>query len=125
MMRDENGSVLIEAMVAAAIVALMLGALYRSMADSAARDGSLALKRTALLIAQSELEAVGSAIPLAAGISGGVDGDYVWRVDVEPYATSQGAGSAGSLWNVTVSVRESRGSVSLVTLRSLALGPAS
>lgn len=116
---------MIEAMVAAAIVALMLAALYRGIADSAHREVLLAQKRGALLIAQSELAAVGAVVPLSRGVSGGVDGGYIWRIDVEPYAASQGAGNAGTLWNVTVSVRAKGGSVNLVTLRSLALGAAS
>ena len=125
MKANEHGSVLIEAMVAAAIVALMLGALYRSIADSAMRENLLAQKRGAVLVAQSELDAVGSIVPLSPGVSGGVDGNYVWHVDVEPYAAGQGAGSAGNLWSVVVTVRSREGTVNLVTLKSLALGPVS
>ena len=123
MKRGEAGSVLIEAMVAAAIVALMLGAMYRSIADDARGERVLVQKRAALLIAQSELDAAGTVTPLAAGAIAGVEDNYVWRMDMEPYASAQG--SAGKLWQVTVTVRPRDGSVSLVTLRTLALGPRS
>jgi hypothetical protein len=121
----DSGSVLIEAMVAAAIVALMLGAMYGSIGDTAMREKVVAQKRMALLIAQSELDAVGSILPLSPGATGGVDGAYTWRVDIQPYSASQGAGTSGPLYEVTVSVRASGDNVSLATLRSLALGPVS
>lgn len=123
MKRDETGSILIEAMVAAAIVALMLGAMYRSIADDARGERMLAQKRAALLIAQSELDAAGTVAPLAAGVTAGIEDNFIWRMDMEPYASAQG--SAGKLWQVTVSVRPRDGNVSLVTLHTLALGPAS
>jgi len=121
----ESGSVLIEAMVAAAIIALMLGAMYGSIGDTAMRERVVAQKRVALLIAQSEMDAVGSILPLAPGATGGVEGAYTWRVDIQPYSVSQGTGTAGPLFQVTVSVRANGENVSLVTLRSLALGPVS
>ena len=125
MKKRERGSILIETMVAAAIVALMLAAMYSGIGDSAMRNRQLAERRTALLIAQSELDAVGSSVPLSPGVTGGVEGAYVWRVDIEPQGAAQGNGTAGQLWQVTVSVRPSNGNVALVTLRSLALGPVS
>ncbi len=125
MKRRENGSVLIEAMVAAAVVALMLGAMYRSISNGAMSDRAVTEKRMALLVAQSEMDAVGTALPISPGSTGGAEGPFVWRVDIQPYVASQGASNAGPLYEVAISVREKAGGTALVTLRSLALGPVS
>jgi hypothetical protein len=84
----ESGSVLIEAMVAAAMVAIMLGAMYRSIGDSAMRDHALAEKRMALLIAQSEMDSVGSILPVVPGSAGGTQDGFAWRVDIQPWTES-------------------------------------
>ena len=125
MTERENGSVLIEAMVASVIVALMLAAMYAAIADTARGSAHAIEKRTALMIAQSELAAVGSAVPLSLGITGGVQGPYAWRIDIEPYSAIPDASNAGQLWEVTVSVRATDGKADLVTLRSLELSPVS
>jgi hypothetical protein len=121
----ESGPVLIEAMVASAMVALMLGAMYTSIGDTTMRERVVAQKRVALLIAQSEMDAVGSTLPLAPGSTGGVNGPYTWRVSIEPYVAALGVSNAGPLLQVTVSVRESGSNVALVTLKTLALGSVS
>jgi hypothetical protein len=123
--RRDDGSVLIEAMVASVVVALMLAAMYRAIADTAMGNAHATEKRTALMIAQSELAAVGSAVPLAPGVTGGLQGPYAWRVEIEPYSEALTSSQAGPLWEVTVSVRTTNSNADLVTLRSLALGPVS
>jgi hypothetical protein len=123
MMKNDSGSVFIESMVAAAIVALSLAAMYRVIEDGAMRDRAVNEKQNALLIAQSELAAVGSAIPLAQGMTGGTEGPYAWRVDISPSDTESAASNTGPLWQVTVSVRPLDGGNAIVTLNSLALSP--
>jgi hypothetical protein len=123
MMKNDTGSVFIESMVAAAIVALSLAAMYRVIEDGAMRDRAVNAKQNALLIAQSELAAVGSAIPLAQGMTGGIEGPYAWRVDISPTEAGSPASSAGSLLQVSVSVRPVDGGNAIVTLNSLALSP--
>jgi general secretion pathway protein I len=122
-MRNDSGSVFIESMVAAAIVALALGAMYRVIEDGAMRNRMVNEKQTALLIAQSELAAVGSAIPLAQGMTGGTEGPYAWRIDIAPSGLAGAASSSGELWQVTVSVRSLDSDNAIVTLDSLAVGP--
>ena len=124
MMKDDSGSVFIESMVAAAIVAMSLAAMYRAIEDGAMRTRAVNEKQTALLIAESELAAVGSAIPVAPGMTGGTEGPYAWRVDSSPSdGGSSAASGAGELWQVTVSVRALDGGNAIVTLDSLALAP--
>lgn len=125
MMKNDSGSVFIESMVAAAIVALSLAAMYRVIEDGAMRNRAVNAKQNALLIAQSELAAVGSAIPLAQGMTGGTEGPYAWRVDISPSDAESTASSAGQLWDVTVSVRLLDRGNAIVTLNSLALAPGS
>lgn len=122
-MKNDSGSVFIESMVAAAIVALSLAAMYRVIEDGAMRNRAVNEKQTALLIAQSELAAVGSAIPLAQGMTGGTDGPYAWRVDISSTDAQSAPSSAGQLWQVTVSVRALEGGNAIVTLNSFALSP--
>lgn len=122
-MRRDSGSVFVELMIAAAIVALSLAAMYRAIGDGALRNRQINQKQTALLVAQSELAAVGSAIPLSPGTTGGTDGPYAWRVDVEPFNGDADASDAGALWQVNVSVRALDGGNVLVSLTSLALAP--
>jgi hypothetical protein len=123
MTKNDSGSVFIESMVAAAIVALSLATMYRVIEDGAMRNRTVNEKQNALLIAQSELAAVGSAIPLATGMTGGTEGPYAWRIDISPSDAESPASSAGPLWQVTVSVRPLDGGNAIITLNSLALAP--
>ena len=120
--RTDTGSVFVETLIAAAIVATALGSTFRVIADSAARERGAQARRTALLIAQSELADVGSEIPVAPGQSAGTWGDFVWRVDVEPYGAGESANPVGDLYEVTVHVHPRSGGPALATLRSLRLG---
>ena len=122
-MTRDSGSVFIESMVAAAIVTLSLAAMYRTVEESAHNSRVIAEKRMAMLIAQSHLATIGSVIPVAQGNTGGIEGTYAWSVAIAPDSDTN-ASDAGQLWQVTVAVRPVEGGNDLVTLRSLALGPA-
>jgi len=118
----DAGSAFVESIVSAAIVAMALGATYRVVADSAARDRAAESRRAAVLVAQSELAAVGADIPLVPGDTSGQSGDLDWRVDITPYGESQDNSPVGQLLRVAVSVSPRGGGASLVTLQSLRLG---
>jgi hypothetical protein len=125
MMARDRGSALVEALAAAAITAAVLGVTLETAGQAAARRSSLDDRRTAVLIARSELAAAGTAIPLAAGETSGVEGDFVWRVHIEP--TSGGALSesrAGPAQLVVVAVRRAEGGPDLVVLKTLRLAEA-
>jgi hypothetical protein len=121
---SERGSVFVESVVAAAIVALALVGTLRVVADCAARDHAVEERRAAVLIAQSELDAVGSEIPLAPGRTSGLAGDLVWRVATYRYTESGVPGPAGIPWRVVVTVGPRAGGRDLARLESLRLGPA-
>jgi hypothetical protein len=118
----ERGSGFVDAIVASAIVALALSAAFRVIAETAGRERGVDSRRSALLVAQSELDAVGSAIPLEAGQRAGIVDDMIWRVEVSPYLDAGGSNAAGGLWRVVVAVRPRAGGRDLVTLESLRLG---
>ena len=119
----DRGSVFIESMVAAAIVAMGLAATFQAIGDSARRDRDAEAHRAALLVAQSELAAVGSEYPLHPGETAGGDGDFVWRIEVSPYSDGVASSAAGGLWRVSVAIRPRSGGPDLVTLQTLRLGP--
>ena len=123
MRRGERGSLLIEALIASAIVAMVLAGAYQVVGDSAGRLRGLEARRTAYLIAQSQLAAVGAETPVQSGATAGTQGDFAWRIDITPYADSLAASAAGELYRVRVSVRPRRDeNHDLAVLTSLRLG---
>ncbi|MBV9994440.1 MAG: hypothetical protein JO127_04425 [Caulobacteraceae bacterium] len=121
--RVDGGSLFVEAVIAAAIVALALAATFRAIAESADRGRRIETHREAALVAQSELASVGSDIPLQEGGTSGVAGDLVWRLEVSPYSDGVDASAVGALWRVTVAVRPRTGAADIVRLETLRLGP--
>ena len=121
--RPDGGAVFVEALVAAAIVAMILAATLRVISDGAVRERMTENRRMALLVAKSELAAVGAEIPLEPGESAGFAGNLVWRADVSPYDGAGAPNSAGALMKVRMSVRPRAGGADLVVLDSLRLAP--
>ena len=122
-MRPDEGTLFVESLIAAAIVAMALGTTFQVIADSAARTRKAQAERTAFLIAQSQAALVGSLVPLRAAQTSGSDGAFGWRDDVAPYEAEGGPDSAGALWKVTVTVRRQGGGPVLARLETLRLGP--
>jgi hypothetical protein len=96
-----------------AIVAITLATMYAAIYESAARNRMAEQRRTAMMIAQSELAAVGSIIPAAPGSIEGTEGDFYWRVDIAPYGPQQSGfgtppSSVGILCLVKVTVADRR-----------------
>ncbi|MEO7027597.1 MAG: hypothetical protein ABI056_08585 [Caulobacteraceae bacterium] len=123
----DRGSVFIESLVATAIVAMILVATLRVVADGAAHARGVEDRRLALLLARSQLSAVGVETPLEAGDNEGVSGGFLWSVRVDAYQDAsfdQSAfSSAGDLWRVRVAVRLRGGRRDLVVLNSVRLAP--
>lgn len=109
--------------MAAAIAAMALGATFRVIGDSAARERAVEARLAALQIAQSELADVGADIPLTPGDTEGVLGAMAWRVEVAPYADASQESAAGHLVQVTVTVRPRAGGANLAELTTLRLAP--
>jgi general secretion pathway protein I len=112
--------VLVEAMVAVAVIAMMLAVTYRAVGESALRSRAAEQSRTAALIARSRLAALGVETPLEPGQSSGVEGAFAWRIDVEP---AEGpSSSVGRLLRVSVVVLDRRRGAERARLTTLRLG---
>ena len=94
-----RGYILVESLVALLVLALVMGSVLATVAQSARRQASALAARRALLLARSELAAVGSAIPATPGTASGLSDDLVWRVSIDPAAPP---GKLGTLARVTV-----------------------
>lgn len=115
----ESGSVLLEALVSTAVVAAVLAAMFTAIGQSDAQRRQIDARRMALMIARSELAAVGSVLPLRPGRVEGAEGAFVWEVRIEPGRDDALDSSlAGPPFAVTVTVRAVAGGPDLATLRT-------
>lgn len=121
-MSDEEGSILLETLIALTIVAFMLAAVYRAIGESVLRSRAAEERRVALMIARSQLAAVGSDIPLASGRTRGQAAGMAWRVEIG--ARGGSASRSGRLMAVTVVVEPMRARAAPLTLRTLRLAEA-
>lgn len=80
----ERGFVLVETLVSLIIVALVLGALFETVALTAGNARAAADTRMALMVAESQIAAAGTAAPLTPGTYGGVTDGYRWQVEIRP-----------------------------------------
>ncbi|PKU21569.1 hypothetical protein [Telmatospirillum siberiense] len=119
--KRQAGFALVEAIVAAAIIAGALVAMFAVMIDGATRSRLAEDKRLGLLVAESRLAAVGAEIPVRVGSFAGVEGPFTWEVAINPYRMAVGRSDAGDVYQVSVAVRLRSRSTSLVELRSLRL----
>jgi|GEM_PF-2447747 len=115
--RHERGSAVIEALVAALIVAATVGAGFETIRGGAERVRGLDARARAMLVAQSQLAGVGAVVPVLPGVTRGVDGAFTWSVEVEHF---EDAGSL-DLNQVTVRVSDGDGRPPLATLSTLRL----
>jgi general secretion pathway protein I len=80
-----RGFTLIEILVAFAILAFALVALYRIFGGGLATTARLEQRTAALLLARSMLERVGTDVPLVAGEQSGTTADgMAWTLDIRP-----------------------------------------
>jgi len=113
---QESGSVLIEALVAVLIVAAMAGLWFETLGQGARQQHSLADRRIAMLVAQSQMATVGIVTAIGPGETRGSNVGMDWRITVQPFSD----GGEG-IEKVTVSVGRP-GDGDLAILQSLRLG---
>lgn len=109
----ETGTVLVEALVAVLIIAGMAGVWFQSVSDNARRQIGLAERRTAMLVAQSQLSTVGVIGAIAPGVRTGSDAGMNYSIAIAP--------AAGGLSRVTVTVARP-GAPPLAVLETLKAG---
>ena len=105
--RGEQGSVLVDALVAIGVMAVALTAAAQVMSDASRRMAAAEESRLALMEARSRLAEVGGDIPLQVGVVSGDDEGLFWRVEIEPAPGL--SNQAGRLLDVTVNVADARG----------------
>ena len=123
--RRQRGFTLIEIIVALAILAVALGALFQSFSGGLRATTVAERQAAAVMLAQSLLDRVGQDIPLVPGEQAGVSDDGLrWSLAIAPsplIAPERRADSPLLPLDVRVSVAAERGSP--VTLTSLRLAP--
>ena len=118
----QQGFTLIEVVVAFAIFALAMAALYESFAGASRRVTQTHDRAQALLTAQSLLSRVrASPVPWEPEQSGRLADGGFWRIDVAPFAVSMGEISPWRAFAVTVHVARDEAGMKEVLLRSVEL----
>ncbi len=115
---SSQGFALVESLIATAIVAAALGVTWQVVETGARQARGVENRRLSILVAQSQLAAVGAAQNSRFGETRGVTDGVRWRIGVRPYA--QDAASAVKLEQVTVVTgmdADGRDLFSLSTLR--------
>lgn len=116
----DDGSVLIDALVAVGVLTVTLVLAGEAVGDSAKRTRLAESHRLAALEAASRMAEVGADISAAPGQSQGVDGPLVWSIDISP--SGEGAATDGTrLLDVKVVVTDQAGHP-LSSLHSLRVG---
>ncbi|HZT89849.1 MAG TPA: prepilin-type N-terminal cleavage/methylation domain-containing protein [Stellaceae bacterium] len=123
-----GGFTLIELVVAFAIAAMALAAVYEASSGGLRAGAAAGQYSRALLLARSALEAAGVEAPLAAGVSTRREGEYEEeiRVTERPDLVPAAATPRGAFpYEVAVDVRwREAGRTRSVTLSTIRLGPA-
>jgi general secretion pathway protein I len=91
----EDGFTLVEVAVALIILCLSLGAMYKLFSSGLTAVERIEAVHTAVSIAQSLLDRVGSELPVKPGRTvGQLAGGLRWQISIEPYSDAkQGASS--------------------------------
>ena len=122
--RRQKGFTLIEVVVAFAIFALSMGALYESFGGALRRNSQAHEREQALLVAQSVLARVRVApVPWKPEDSGSPEGGWQWRVEVAPF-DADAAESKQSPWQtfaVTIHLAREGSNAKEVVLSSIEL----
>jgi type II secretory pathway pseudopilin PulG len=91
--QSNSGFALAETLVAAAIIAAMLGVTFQSIEAGARQTRLVEDQRQAMLVAQSQLTAVGSAQSTSFGETTGLTSGIRWRLSVKPFRADQPSGA--------------------------------
>lgn len=124
----QGGFTLIEILVAFAILAVALTALFQVFSGGLGAIGTAERHSMAMMLARSILDDVGAEIPLAIGEQRGeLDGGFSWLVRIERSAAANLVAEEGELYipyDVTVEVSWGRGRALTLTTLRIGLGTA-
>lgn len=117
---QEQGFVLVDAMVALSVFAVMSAMLFQTVSSTTLTKRQLFESRRAVLIAQSRLAELQDHDSSNALQNTGQEGNFAWRTAVEPTESGATDNSRG-LETVRVTVTHSESGRVVVTLKSLRL----
>lgn len=117
---QEQGFVLVDAMVALSVFAVMSALLFQTVSSTALAKRQLVESRRAILIAQSRLAELQDQDSINSLQTGGRDGNFAWRTTVERSPSGATENSRG-LETVSVTVTNPATGRVIVTLKSLRL----
>lgn len=115
--RSERGFALAETLVAAAIIATMLGVTFQTIESGARQARQIEDRRQAMLVAQSQLTAVGAAQSTSFGETSGLTSGIRWRLTVQPYRANEPSGARLEQVSVTAGLASDKRD--LVVLRTV------
>lgn len=96
---SQSGFTLIETLVALAIFASLIGALYTGMSDNWRNARRADMDVAAMRLGKTQLALAGRTAPLAAGpVASGRDQGIDWTVSAEPYAGAEEQATAPAAW---------------------------
>lgn len=122
MMRGQKGFTLIEVVVAFAIFALSVGALYGLFSSATKRTAQADAREAALLVAQSmlsQLRAQPGLVPTEQ--TGTMPNGLAWQIQVAPFKANIADKSPWRAVEVTVSVRDPQHAAYEYSLKSIEL----
>jgi hypothetical protein len=119
----DSGTIILETMIAAAVIAAILGAYFMTLTQSARQVGIAEQRRIEYRIAQSQMVAANIDQRLVTGTVSGVRQGYGWRTTVTPLPGIRQESAAGRLVSVAVTVWPQNNPASRVTLESVRLMP--
>lgn len=117
--KREGGFTLPEALVASAIVAAMLGVTLNVVQNNARAARVNEERRTALLVAQSQLAVAEVAVPGRFALREGSSGTIGWQLRIEPF---RGTLASPALDQITVTAGQGPSGQPLVELTTLRVG---
>lgn len=113
----DQGFALAETLVAAAIIAAMLGVTFQTIESGARQTRMIEDRRQAMLVAQSQLTAVGAAQSTSFGETSGLTSGVRWRLTIQPYRANEPSGARLEQVNVTAGLASDKRD--LVVLRTI------
>jgi len=120
MMRRQQGFTLIEVVVAFAIFALSVGALYEVFRDAVRRNAQAEDRQMELLTAQSLLSQLRAhALPWSPEQTGETPQGMRWQVNVAPYDMQLPSDSTWAAFEIDIRVYQQQHSAREVMLRSV------
>ena len=108
--RDEQGFALFEAIVALALAALALSAIYRSVGDAVRAADAVRTKSSGLALARTQLGSLAADGTIQPGVSTGTYANgSTWRLTVSPLTRRAAAGNAAQPYWVVLEAFDRRG----------------